>query len=153
MAANDEIVTVLKKFNMAQVDLDHLRQAGELLGPELDDFVQDWYEWLRGQQEYQHFFGANPDSLGRIQRLQLDHWRAFFSGIMDQRFAESRRYIGAVHARIDLPNDIYLAGVSVSVTMLIEPTPLPHSSAHCAPISPAARRRFRGAGWSSGPEH
>ncbi len=120
MAANDEIVTVLKKFNMAQIDLDHLRQAGELLGPELDDFVQDWYEWLRGQQEYQQFFGANPDSLGRIQRLQLEHWRAFFSGIMDQRFAESRRYIGAVHARIDLPNDIYLAGVSVSVTMLIE---------------------------------
>jgi len=120
MVANDEIVTVLKKFNITAEDLSHLKLAGRVLGSEMDDFVRDWYDWLRGQEEYQHFFGANPDSLARVQRLQLDHWRAFFSGIMDQRYAESRRYIGAVHARIDLPNDIYLAGVSMAITLLVE---------------------------------
>ena len=114
MAATENIQTVLRKFEVDATDLSLLKKAGELLAPEMAGFVQDWYGWLQMQEEYQYFFAGNAEALGRVQRQQLEHWRSFFSGEMDERFAESRRYIGAVHARIDLPNDIYLAGVSKS---------------------------------------
>jgi rsbT co-antagonist protein RsbR len=118
MAATENIQTVLRKFEVDATDLSLLKKAGELLIPEMAGFVQDWYSWLQMQEEYQYFFAGNAEALGRVQRQQLEHWRSFFSGEMDERFAESRRYIGAVHARIDLPNDIYLAGVSKAVSLL-----------------------------------
>lgn len=118
MAATENIQTVLRKFEVDATDLSLLKKAGELLAPEMAGFVQDWYGWLQMQEEYQYFFAGNAEALGRVQRQQLEHWRSFFSGEMDERFAESRRYIGAVHARIDLPNDIYLAGVSKAVSLL-----------------------------------
>ncbi len=118
MAATENIQTVLRKFEVDATDLSLLKKAGELLIPEMAGFVQDWYGWLQMQEEYQYFFAGNAEALGRVQRQQLEHWRSFFSGEMDERFAESRRYIGAVHARIDLPNDIYLAGVSKAVSLL-----------------------------------
>ncbi len=118
MAATENIQTVLRKFEVDATDLALLKKAGELLIPEMAGFVQDWYSWLQMQEEYQYFFAGNAEALGRVQRQQLEHWRSFFSGEMDERFAESRRYIGAVHARIDLPNDIYLAGVSKAVSLL-----------------------------------
>lgn len=118
MAATENIQTVLRKFEVDATDFALLKKAGELLIPEMAGFVQDWYSWLQMQEEYQYFFAGNAEALGRVQRQQLEHWRSFFSGEMDERFAESRRYIGAVHARIDLPNDIYLAGVSKAVSLL-----------------------------------
>ena len=118
MAATENIQTVLRTFEVDATDLSLLKKAGELLIPEMAGFVQDWYGWLQMQEEYQYFFAGNAEALGRVQRQQLEHWRSFFSGEMDERFAESRRYIGAVHARIDLPNDIYLAGVSKAVSLL-----------------------------------
>ena len=120
MATTEDIKTIMRKFQLDAGDLDLIRAAGELLAPELSAFIGDWYDWMQQQDEYQYFFGGNTDGLNRVQRLQMDHWKAFFSGEMDDRFAESRRYIGAVHARIDLPNDIYLAGVSQALTLLAE---------------------------------
>ena len=120
MATTEDIQTVLRKFEVDATDLALLKKAGELLTPEMAGFVEDWYAWLQVQDEYQYFFAGNAEALGRVQRQQLEHWRVFFSGEMDERFAESRRYIGAVHARIDLPNDIYLAGMSKAVSLLGE---------------------------------
>lgn len=120
MATTEDIKTVMRKFQIDASDLALIKAAGEMLAGELAAFVDDWYEWLQQQEEYQYFFGGNAEALNRVRRQQMEHWRTFFSGEMDERFAESRRYIGAVHARIDLPNDIYLAGVSKAVALLVE---------------------------------
>ena len=106
-----------------------MRSAGQLLEKQLPDFISDWYEWLAQHEEYQFFFGGNPDSLLRVQRQQLQHWQTFFDAVVDKDYVQRCRYIGQVHARIGLHNDIYLAGISKAVSLLngrlnvLQPTP------------------------------
>lgn len=118
MPIQKEVATLLRKFGLTQADLTNVRIAGQLLESQLPAFIQEWYEWLAQEEEYQFFFAGNPDSLARVQRQQLSHWQTFFAAVVDAQFLQSRRHIGQVHARIDLQNDIYLAGVSNAVALL-----------------------------------
>ena len=129
MPSPEEINNLLGKFNLTEADFAHVRSAGQLLEKQLPDFISDWYEWLAQHEEYQFFFGGNPDSLLRVQRQQLQHWQTFFDAVVDKDYVQRCRYIGQVHARIGLHNDIYLAGISKAVSLLngrlnvLQPTP------------------------------
>lgn len=112
--------SILNKFGVTEQDLVSVREAGVLLEPVLDDFISDFYRWLSTQDEYQSFFGGNPAALDRVKNMQSLHWRTFFRARMDDAFFQGRRHIGAVHARIGLPNEIYCAGMSISTALLVE---------------------------------
>ena len=116
--ASIEEKSLLKKFWISQQDLEHVRAAGKLLEPVMDDFVEDFYRWLADQVEYELFFGGNTATLERVRRMQSAHWRDFFNAPIDGGFIRSRRHIGAIHAKIGLPNEIYCASVSVSTALL-----------------------------------
>lgn len=118
MPSPEEINSVLSKFCLTEADLALVRVAGQLLGRQLPAFITDWYEWLAQQPEHRFFFGDNPDLLLRVQNQQLQHWQTFFSAVVDKEYVHRCRHIGQVHARIDLRNDIYLAGVSKAVSLL-----------------------------------
>jgi rsbT co-antagonist protein RsbR len=112
--------TLLTKFDVTDLDLELIREAGGHLVPQIDGFVQDWYAWLRGHDEFEAFFGNADELLAHVQRHQVRHWTAFFAGEVDDRYIAARRHVGAVHGRIDLPNVIYLAGMFMSDRMLRE---------------------------------
>ncbi|MFZ9510561.1 MAG: protoglobin domain-containing protein [Burkholderiaceae bacterium] len=44
--------------------------------------------------------------------MQRVHWNGMFEAHIDEAWFASRKHVGAVHANIDLPNDIYFAGMS-----------------------------------------
>ena len=115
-----DISVTLSKFGIDEGDKAVLAEVGRLLEEEIDDFVDDFYVWLKGTDEYQTYFADSPTSLARVRKLQASHWRSLFKGHLDKDYFASRRHIGAVHARIDLPNDIYCAGMSMSLRTLIE---------------------------------
>lgn len=117
---SEEVSITLDKFNIAKTDIAVLREAGRLLDGEIESFVNDFYIWLRDREEYQFYFADAPAMLARVQKLQASHWRSLFNAGLDDDYFTSRRHIGAVHARIDLPNDIYCAGTSMSGRMMIE---------------------------------
>jgi rsbT co-antagonist protein RsbR len=52
--------------------------------------------------------------------LQEEHWNTFFDANINEDWFASRRHVGAVHAHIDLPNDIYFAGMSMSGKSLVD---------------------------------
>lgn len=57
-------VELLEKFNATPQDTANVRRAGEILAPQLELFVEQWYVWLRQQPGYLQFFPdtsvANP---------------------------------------------------------------------------------------------
>lgn len=120
MASSQDTSDTLVKFGIASADIELVRQAGRLLEGGLSGMVSDFYSWLSEHEEYMTFFGGNMHRLERVQSLQMDHWHAFFQADLDERYFASRRHIGAVHAHIDLPNDIYCAGMCLSDRLLIE---------------------------------
>lgn len=108
----------LKKFELTDEVLACIREAGKILQPRLDDFIEEWYKWLELQSEFKLFF-PDPTSVGRIKQLQVLNWREFFTGNITDDYVAHRRHIGAVHARIELPTDVYLAGMSKSRQLLM----------------------------------
>lgn len=52
-------VELLEKFNTTPHDTAYVRRAGEVLAPQLELFVEQWYVWLRQQPGYLQFF---PDT-------------------------------------------------------------------------------------------
>ena len=120
MYSQSQIADILNKFEINSEDIARIREAGKLLKPEIDDHIKTFYDWLREHKEYQIFFASNPKRLERVLELQKIHWESFFDARLDEKWFASRVHVGAVHAHIDLPNDIYFAGMSMSGKSLVD---------------------------------
>lgn len=118
---------VLAKFEISESDLKWVRAAAPLLSREVDDHIRSFYEWMANHAEYQKFFASNPNRLERVKKLQVVHWNSMFEAQLDEKWFASRRHVGAVHAQIDLPNDIYFAGMSMSGKSLVDRVMAPKS--------------------------
>lgn len=116
-SAIDEI---LDKFDITQDDVKRIRAVSPLLKAELDHHIADFYVWMARHKEYQIFFASNPKRLERVMEMQRAHWIAFFDAHLDAEWFAARKHVGAVHAHINLPNDIYFAGMSMSGKSLTE---------------------------------
>lgn len=125
--SQDTIDAVLAKFEIGDSDLNAVRAAAPLLSREIDDHIRVFYEWMARHPEYQKFFASNPNRLERVKKLQVLHWASLFEARLDQQWFASRRHLGAVHAQIDLPNDIYFAGMSMSGKSLVDRVLAPKS--------------------------
>lgn len=124
----DRHETVLSNFSITEQDLLWVRKAGELIFDDLPAFIDQWYEWLSGRAEFDFFFGAGSESVDRVKRLQVEYWKSFFKAQLDDTYFEFRRNVGAVHERIDVPNEIYFAGMSVAyglITTILKQKPAP----------------------------
>ena len=117
---HNEVSITLGKFDIRDEDVALVREVGRLFDSQIEGLVEDFYRWLSAKDEYQIFFGNSPTTLARVQKLQAGHWRGLFKASLDEGYFSSRRHIGAVHARIDLPNDIYCAGMSMSGRVMVE---------------------------------
>lgn len=115
-----QIADIMNKFEINAEDIARIRSAGDLLRPELDDHIEAFYDWLKKHKEYQIYFASNPKRLERVLELQKKHWESFFTANLDEKWFASRIHVGAVHAHIDLPNDIYFAGMSMSGKSLVD---------------------------------
>lgn len=111
---------ILDKFNITQDDVKRIRAVSPFLKAELDDHIADFYVWMAKHKEYQIFFASNPKRLERVMEMQRAHWIAFFDAQLDAEWFAARKHVGAVHAHINLPNDIYFAGMSMSGKSLTE---------------------------------
>ena len=114
------IKEILAKFDLREADFARIRAAAPVLKKELDAFIEDFYRWMSAHREYQIFFGSNPARLERVKQMQRTNWIGFLESDVDEAWVEVRRHVGAVHAHIDLPNDIYFAGMSVSANLMAQ---------------------------------
>jgi rsbT co-antagonist protein RsbR len=110
--------TVFARFDIAEEDVTAIREFGQAMGDQKRQFVLDWYLWLQQQEEFNTYFDRRPDTLERVQSLQIDHWQTFFECELDEHYIASRRKIGAIHEHIQLPNDAYCAGMNIAAKLL-----------------------------------
>ena len=113
------IPELLAKFDISHADLERVRAAGAVLKPRLDEFIDEFYEWMSSTPEYKVFFGSNPARLDRVKPMQRANWVSFLDANIDQQWIDARRHVGQVHAHIDLPNDIYFAAMSKSAAIMV----------------------------------
>lgn len=120
MHLKSEITQILSKFNIDESDIKLVREAGNNLVSEIPGIVNKFYEWLSLQDEFNFFFSDDSKALERVKKLQIEHWNDFFKADLDENHFMNRRRIGAMHAHIELPNDIFCAGLSVMHDLMIQ---------------------------------
>ena len=109
----------LRVFDVSQQDLARVRALGALVMPKVQSYIEHFYTWMRELPEYEHYFG-DAGTLARAQAAQVEAWRTFFKAEVDEHFLDDRRRLGRTHARIGLPAQTYLAGMSFSFNLWTE---------------------------------
>ena len=110
----DDAASLLNQFRITDADLELVRKFGKKIKPDLQAYVDEFYIWLEDQPFFESFF-RDKQHAQKTKKLQIEYWHKFFDANIDDEFIESRRDIGKVHAQIELPLDIYFAGLNVSL--------------------------------------
>ena len=108
-----DAASLLNQFRITDADLELVRTFGEKFKPEVETYVDEIYDWLRPQPFFASFF-TDERLVEKTQGLQADYWRQFFDANVDDAYIEARRHVGSVHARIELPLDLYMTAMNVS---------------------------------------
>ena len=108
-----------KLYQVTDPDLEHIREFGELILPRTDQYVSEFYTWMRTQSEFEQFF-SDPRKLARVQREQVGYWQDFFRANVDENYVDRRREVGEAHARIGLSLHAYLAAMNLSRELVTE---------------------------------
>ncbi len=106
-----DAATLLKQFRITDADLDLVRQFGDKIRPKIDAFVDQFYVWL-AEQPFKYEFFMDDAHVQEVRTQQTKYWHDFFDAKIDDDFVETRRHIGRVHAKIELPLDIYMAAMN-----------------------------------------
>lgn len=109
-----EIDKLLQKFEITEGDTQLVHEVGSLVMPDIEGHLDTFYAWMAQHQEYQDYFADDEPRLRRVRKMQINYWGAFFEAKLNEDWRKARQHVGEVHANIDLPNDIYFAGVSFS---------------------------------------
>ncbi|MCO4815442.1 MAG: hypothetical protein KC454_12065, partial [Flavobacteriales bacterium] len=109
----------MKLYRITDKELNSIIEFGEIAVPKLAKLLNSWYEWLATTPEYEEFF-HDEVTQKHAQKMQLEYWKTFFTGEVNDEYIAYRKKIGEIHARIGLPQDIYLAGVEHFSQMLLD---------------------------------
>ncbi len=108
-----DAATLLNQFRITDDDLDLVRTFGKKFKPEINAYVEEFYDWLTVQPFFSNFF-PNEQLVEKVKGMQANYWRQFFDANVDDAYVEARRHVGTVHARIELPLDIYMSAMNIS---------------------------------------
>ena len=109
----------LRLFSVSEDDLRRVREYGVRVYPRIDEYISEFYTWMRQLPVYERVF-ADPETIERAQKKQIIAWGKFFKAKVDDVYLEERREIGRVHAQISLPPQAYIAAMNFSYTLWSE---------------------------------
>lgn len=100
----------LELFEIDDGVLEDVKAVGEIVLAKEEEFLDDFYNWLETQPEFDQFF-SDPEVLDRTKKGQYKFWEDFFRGTPDEDYLQRREGLGKTHARIGLPLTTYFTGV------------------------------------------
>lgn len=109
---------LLNLYGITEEDLDRIRTMASHVGPQLESFINAFYDWLRPQPEYEEFF-HDEETEAHARRMQLEYWKQFFGAEVDESYLSDRTSVGETHARIGLPMHAYFAAMNMSFDHLL----------------------------------
>ena len=119
IGSTNQVDELLNVYGITVEDLALVKSYGEIVIPQLTDYVKYFYEWLEPLHEYREYF-TDKDRLHRVQQQQVAYWTDTFQGVVDQNYVDTKRSLGEIHAQIDLSLPTYFAGMSQSLTIFSE---------------------------------
>jgi len=114
-----QLKSLFDKFEITEEQIAHLKKFEKDFTDAIPGAIDAFYAWLKSQNEYKVFFGDDEKKLSKIVSLQKDYWDLFTQFDFDEKFYASRKHVGGVHAMINLPNEIYFAGMANFQTSLL----------------------------------
>ncbi|MEL7151829.1 MAG: globin-coupled sensor protein [Pseudomonadota bacterium] len=108
----------LKFFGLSDERIAHLRQAGEVLGPELDLVLEEFYKYALSTQRIAKFFPEGH--IAHAKSRQKEHWLMLLNAQFTMDYVRSAQIVGQVHFKIALPFDFYFGGYSRVSSRLFE---------------------------------
>jgi rsbT co-antagonist protein RsbR len=117
--SSSDATSATSLYQVAPADLERVRQFGELVVPNLQTYIELFYEWLPSQPEFHQLF-TNDETIQRVKGLQFDYWTDFFRGVVDDTYMTKRRAVGEVHARIGLSLPAYFAAMNMMLDNFCE---------------------------------
>ena len=108
----------IQRFRLAEGEARFLRQAGQILIPQLDRVLEDFYANALADPEAAAFFD-NEKRIDFARSAQKKHWEKLLSADLDDAYAASVDRIGRTHARINLPLEIYMAAYAGASSQLL----------------------------------
>jgi methyl-accepting chemotaxis protein len=103
----------IDRFNLGGETPQLIARAGEILIPELDHILGDFYNRALADPEARSFF-ENDARVTSARNAQKKHWMRLLSGDFGEGYAASADRIGRTHARINLPLDVYMSAYALS---------------------------------------
>jgi len=88
-----------------------LREVADVVLASLPSILDGLYRHFEKHERASSFFGSKQIQEHAKQK-QLDHWRQILEGSFEEDYRNSVVKIGEVHARIDLPLDLYMGSYS-----------------------------------------
>lgn len=110
---------VKKLYGITEQEVTPLLKMKEHALKQMDGIVDQWYDWLKNFPEFEEFFD-DEDNWRRVIALQKKFWIRFFNAKFDDDYYNERVKVGQVHARIGLPQDLYLAGVDKFLELFVQ---------------------------------
>ena len=108
---------LLERFELTDQEIETIREYGLSLENKWHLYVEEFYEWLKRQSEYEDFF-QDADLLKDVQVRQVEYWKDFFQANVNSTYVARRKRLGEMHAHIQLPLDSYLTAVNKSLSIL-----------------------------------
>lgn len=115
----NNIESLLALYEISDKDMKAIQKLENESKRKLPELVEKWYKWMGKTQEFKMYF-EDKITLDRVIKLQLKHWGRFFGGKIDKNYYEACSRVGEVHARIGLPQDLYLAGMDHFLGLFVE---------------------------------
>jgi rsbT co-antagonist protein RsbR len=119
MESNKRLDDMLTLYDITDSDIQAIRKMKDEAKNKLPEMVDKWYKWLEQTPEFKIYF-ADKVTHERVVKLQIKHWEMFFEGPIDQNYFDASARVGHVHARIGLPQDLYLAGMDHFLGLFVE---------------------------------
>lgn len=110
-STEQEVEELKVAYRISEQDLKEIKKIGKTILPNLNEYIDRFYEWLKTLDEWDRYF-SDPEKVKAVKGLQYTYWQTFFSGKLDCDYVDSRRNIGRIHAGINLSLPAYSAGVS-----------------------------------------
>jgi hypothetical protein len=98
-----ELLDLLKRrTGFTQTHAAMLKELGEVMAPIAPEVALAFYDYLGRDEELSSILHAVPGRVERLYGTFAARYRELFSGTYDRAYAERRRRIGLVHARLGI---------------------------------------------------
>ncbi len=116
---NIDFIESLTRFKLDGENAVQLKTVGELISPHLDTVLERFYAGVQQDDSAVSFFTGGAPQMSRARSAQKAHWMRLLNADFGAEYQESVRRIGATHARIELPLELYMSAYSCAGSDLL----------------------------------